>query len=103
MYGKEFDTTASALSVTDIAATPAVFTLASGATKALSVIGLKGAMYAPIQLTKENGVTFATDAAGVATVSDEGVVTAVSAGTAEITVTYGDHKDVVKVTVGSDE
>lgn len=96
-YIKEFDTTASALSVNDIAATPAVINLAVGDTKELSVIGLKGAMYAPIQLDNAD-CTFTTDAAATATVQD-GVVKGIAAGTTTINVSYGDYEDIVKVTV----
>lgn len=96
-YIKEFDDTASALSVNDIAATPAVINLAVGETKELSVIGLKGAMYAPIQLDNAD-CTFTTDAAAKATV-EGGVVKGIAAGTTTINVSYGDYKDIVKVTV----
>lgn len=98
-YIKEFDTTASALSVNDIAATPTVFSLEAGKEKSIAVIGLKGGLHSPIQLDNAD-CTFVSDAPSVATVGNHtGVVTGVSAGTALITITYGTHKDIVQVTV----
>lgn len=97
-YIKEIDNTLSAVSVTDIAATPGVLNLSVGESKTLSVIGLKGAMYAPIQIDNAD-CTFASDAAATATVDASGLVTAVAAGNASISVDYGDHKDIVQVTV----
>lgn len=96
-YIHEFDTTDSALSVSDIAATPAVINLAVGEKKELTVLGLKGAMYAPIKIANED-CTFSTDKAATATVTG-GVITAAAVGTTNINVAYGEYKDVVKVVV----
>ena len=96
-YIDEFDNMEGALSVADIAATPAVLTMAVDEKQELSVIGLKGSMYSPIQI-ENTDCEFVTGDAGVATV-EGGIVTAVAAGTAIITVTYEGHKDVVEVTV----
>ncbi len=96
-YIKEFDHTASALAVNEIAATPGVITLAAGETKELSVIGLKGAMHSPVELDNAD-CTFVSDNTAVATVS-AGRITAVAAGKANITVEYDGKKDVVEVTV----
>lgn len=99
-YIKEFDTIASALSVNDIAATPGVVTLAVDEEKTVSVIGLKGSMYSPIQIDNDD-CEFVSAGAGTATVT-KGVIKGVAAGTTNITVTYGEHKDVVEVTVTAD-
>lgn len=98
-YVREFDDSASAVSVSDVVATPSVVALAPTETKELSVIGLRGAMYSTIQLENAD-CTFATSDAGVATV-DGGIVTAVADGTAYITVEYDGKKDIVEVTVAT--
>ena len=90
--------TKSATSVTDIAATPAVMNLTVNEEKTISVKGLKGGMYAPVELDNAD-CTFATEAAGTATVETTGVVKGVTAGETYVTVTYGEHTDVVKVKV----
>ena len=101
-YVKEFDETASAVSVTEIAATPATINLDhsdTSTTATISVIGLKGALYAPIELNNAD-CTFTSDHPEYATVGDhDGVVTAVAAGTVKITVTYNGKSDEVDVVV----
>ena len=101
-YVKEFDETASAVSVTEIAATPATINLDhsdTSTTATISVIGLKGALYAPIKLDNAD-CTFTSDHPEYATVGDhDGVVTAVAAGTVKITVTYDGKTDEVDVVV----
>lgn len=98
-YINEFDDTASAAAVNDIAATPSVVALNVDGTQALSVIGLKGGLYAPIQIDNAE-CTFTSDTPANATVTENGgVITGVQAGSAIITVEYGDHQDVVQVTV----
>ena len=101
-YVKEFDETASAVSVTEIAATPATINLDhsdTSTTATISVIGLKGALYAPIELNNAD-CTFTSDHPEYATVGDhDGVVTAVAAGTVKITVTYDGKTDEVDVVV----
>lgn len=97
---KEFDETASALVVNEIAATPATINLdtTEHMLEIISVIGLKGVMYAPIEL--DNGdCTFVSDAPDVATVDEKGSVRAVAAGSAKVTVTYGSISDEVDVVV----
>lgn len=96
-YIKEFDMTASAMSVVDIAVTPANVAVAVGETKTLSVKGLKGGMNAPIELDNAD-CEFVIDDAGVAT-CEGGVIKGVSTGTTYVTVSYDGHEDVVKVTV----
>lgn len=96
-YIREVDNTVSATSVSDIAVTPGAFNLAVDAEKELSVIGLKGGVYSPIEVDNAD-CEFVSDAVGVATV-EGGIVKGVSAGKAVITVTYQGHKDVVEVTV----
>lgn len=101
-YVKEFDDTASAVSVTEIAATPATINLDhsdTSTTATISVIGLKGALYAPIELDNAD-CTFASDHPDFATVGEhDGVVKAVAAGQAKITVTYDGKTDEIEVTV----
>ena len=101
-YVKEFDETASAVSVTEIAATPATINLDhsdTSTTATISVVGLKGALYAPIELDNAD-CTFVSDHTEFATVGEhDGVVTAVAAGTAKITVTYDGKTDEVDVVV----
>lgn len=100
-YIREFDDTASVIDVSELAVTPAAVSLTMSEDKktaALSVIGLKGALYSPIQLNNAD-CTFVSDAAEVATVDQNGVVTAVGTGTAKITVTYNKVADEVAVTV----
>lgn len=96
-YIKEFDTTASAMSVNDIAATPGVMTLAVDEEKEISVIGLKGGLYSPIEVDVAD-CTFVSGDSAIVTVTT-GVVKGVKAGTTNITVEYNGHKDVVEVTV----
>lgn len=100
-YVKEFDETEKAMSVIEIAATPAVINLDSANTsvsETISVIGLKGALYSSIQL-ENSDCTFVSDSPDVATVDVDGVVKAVAAGSAKITVSYGGVSDEIDVTV----
>lgn len=100
-YVKEFDETAKAMAVSEIAATPANISLDSAntdKTETISVIGLKGALYAPIQLDNAD-CTFVSDTPAVATVDESGIVTPVAAGSAKITVSYGGVSDEIDVTV----
>ena len=101
-YVKEFDESVNAVAVTDIAATPATINLNhsdTSTTATISVIGLKGALYAPIELDNAD-CTFVSDHTEFATVGEhDGVVKAVAAGTAKITVTYDGKTDEVDVVV----
>ena len=101
-YIKEFDDTAKAITVTEIAATPATINLDhsdTSTTATISVIGLKGALYAPIELDNAD-CTFTSDHPEYATVGEhDGVVKAVAAGTVKITVTYDGKTDEVDVVV----
>lgn len=99
-YIREFDDTPSVISVTEIAGTPAVISLntTDNTTSTISVIGLKGALYSPIELDNTD-CTFVCDAPSKATVNENGVVTAVAAGEAAITIKYGSVEDEVKVVV----
>lgn len=96
-YINEFDDTASSISVSDIAVTPAVITMAAGDTRKLSVIGLKGGLYSPVELDSAD-CTFTSDTPASVTAED-GVITAVTAGSALVTAAYGELTDIVKVTV----
>ncbi len=99
-YIKEFDDTASAISVLEIAATPATMNLdTTDSTSAkISVIGLKGSLYAPVELDNA-ACEFVSDTPSTAAVDDAGVVTAAASGSARITVTYQDITDEITVVV----
>lgn len=98
-YIKEFNDTAAALSVSEIAATPADIKLSAvNETKEISVVGLKGELYSPIELDNAD-CTFESDTPSAATVDESGIVKAVADGSAKITVTYNGMKDEVNVTV----
>lgn len=99
-YIKEFDDTASAISVTEIAATPGTIHLDmdNNTSAAISVIGLKGSLYAPIELGQAD-CTFVSDTPSVASVDESGTVTAAASGSARITVTYAGMSDEITVTV----
>lgn len=98
-YIKEFDDTAAAMQVNNIAATPGVIELKVGEEVAISVIGLKGSMYSPIEVDNSD-CTFTSATASVATVgANTGIVRGVAEGTTNINVDYNGHKDIVEVTV----
>ncbi|MBQ8592090.1 MAG: Ig-like domain-containing protein [Lachnospiraceae bacterium] len=97
-YITEVPSVESAISVSDIAATPAVMELAANDTKQISIVGIKGGMYSNVGINPAT-CEFTVDDTNVATIDTNGVVTAVATGDTFITVTYGDVKDVVKVTV----
>ncbi len=67
-------------------------------TTVISVIGLKGTLYSPIQLENAD-CEFVSDAPEVATVDVGGVVSAVSTGTATVTVSYGGVSDEIEIAV----
>ena len=97
-YITEFDETEKVISVTEIAATPANMDLNTGDTQEISVIGLKGALYSPIQLDNTDCV-FTSDNSTAVTVSATGVVTAVAPGSAVITIEYDGKNDTIDVVV----
>lgn len=100
-YVKEFDETATIMNVTEIAATPALITLKSSDTdqnETISVIGLKGTLYSPIQLSNTD-CEFVSDTPNIATVDENGTVKAVASGTAKISVSYNGVSDEIDVTV----
>lgn len=100
-YINEFDDTETVMQVSEIAATPATITLDSADTSktaTISVIGLKGALYAPIQL-ENTDCKFVSDAVEFATVDENGVVTPVATGNAKVTVTYDGKTDEIDVVV----
>lgn len=96
-YISEIPSEASTVEVSDIAVTPAVVTLTTPNTQELSIVGIKGGLYSNVSIDPED-CEFASDKQAVAKVED-GVITAVSAGDAIITVTYGKATDIVKVSV----
>ena len=96
-YIDEVDTNASTITVSDIAATPSVISLAVGANSTISVIGIKGGMYSNVSIDVAD-CTITSDTPATATVSN-GVITGVAAGTTYVNVVYGSLHDVIKVTV----
>lgn len=97
----EFDETEKAMVVADIAATPATISLDSAdltKTATISVVGLKGELYAPIELANEK-CTFVSEKPEYATVDENGVVTPVATGTTKVTVTYEGISDEIEVIV----
>lgn len=100
-YVKEFNNEENDIAVAEIAATPAEINLDSTKTdekETISVIGLKGTMYSPIEL-ENSECTFVCDESAIALVDESGVVTAVATGTAKITVTYNGLSDEIDVVV----
>ncbi|MCI8454879.1 MAG: hypothetical protein HFE84_09745 [Lachnospiraceae bacterium] len=96
-YITEIPSAASAISVSDIAATPSVMKLAAGEAKKISVIGIKGGLYSNVGIDTADCSITSADAA-VASVAD-GVVSGVAAGTTYVNVEYAGMKDIVQVIV----
>lgn len=97
-YITEIPISATTVPVADISATPSIVSLVVGATRNITVVGIKGGMYSNVAIENAD-CTFVSDTTAKATVSSSGVITAVAAGTALITVTYNGIKDVISVTV----
>lgn len=98
-YIYDFEEETTTFHITELAATPATIELTTaGATQEISVIGLKGVMYNPIEL-ENTECTFVSDNPEIATVDESGVVTAVAAGSTKITVAYNGVEDEVDVQV----
>lgn len=83
-----------------IVAQPNVLTLDAGSseTATINVIGVRSQPYSNVMLDNAD-VTFVSGADGKATVTPEGVITAVADGDVTITVSYSGLQDVVNVTV----
>lgn len=96
-YVTEIPSLESSVSVSDIAATPAVMNLAVNEEKAISVIGIKGGLYSNVGIDVADCV-ISSDDPTTATVT-EGVVKGIKSGTTYINVEYEGIKDVIKVTV----
>lgn len=84
--------------VSEIAIATTAKSIAVQGTATLSVEGIIGAMYKPVELDSAD-VTFASSSASIASVTDAGVVTGLAAGEATITATYGTLTDEVTITV----
>lgn len=96
-YISEVPSVESTVEVNDIAVTPAVISLGVNKTKALKVIGIKGGLYSNVEIDTEKCV-ITSDESTIASVKGN-VVTGVATGTTYINVSYGEIKDIVKVTV----
>lgn len=102
-YIKEFDYSAQAAVVNQIAANYSELTLKPEESETLIVYGIKGGVYANI-LIDNSACTFTSDQSGYAKVGAKtGVVEGVAEGNAVITVEYNGLKDFVHVTVESGE
>lgn len=97
-YITEIPSEESTVSAAYIAATPSTVSLSAGGTQTITVIGVKGGIYANISIDVAD-CTFSSDDSAVATVDEDGVITAVATGETIINVTYGDLTDYVKVVV----
>jgi hypothetical protein len=96
-YITEIGGTSETVDVTDIAVTPSVMTLAAGEKKTITVVGIRGGLYSNVAIdVMECKVT--SDKTSVATVTN-GTITAVTTGTAYITVEYNGIQDFCKVVV----
>lgn len=96
-YITEIPSAESAVTVSDIAVTPAIVNLEVGKTKSLNIIGIKGGLYSNVGIDASD-CTIASEDTTVATVTD-GVITAAAAGTTYVSVEYNGIQDVVKVVV----
>lgn len=96
-YITEIPSVESAVTVADIAATPAIMNLAVDETKAITIVGIKGGLYSNVGIDVADCV-ISSDAPETATVTD-GIVKGISAGTTYINISYGEIKDVIKVVV----
>lgn len=96
-YITEIPSQASAVSVSDIAATPAVVNLSVNETKAINIVGIKGGLYSNVGIDIAD-CTITSDDSAIATIAD-GVITGVAVGATYINVDYNGIKDVIKVTV----
>lgn len=96
-YITEIPSVESAVTVADIAATPAIMNLAVDETKAITIVGIKGGLYSNVGIDVADCV-ISSDAPETATVTD-GIVEGISAGTTYINISYGEIKDVIKVVV----
>ena len=98
-YIKEIDEDDDTTTIySEIAIVSTATTLAVGDSAQLSVEGIMGALYKPVEL-EITDVTLASSTTATATVDSDGVVTAVAAGTTTITATYGDYSDEIEITV----
>ena len=98
LVGCESDSLTESRTRTSIEVTPATQSLAVGATQQLTVTAIySDATTAALVV----GLLYSSSAAGVATVSATGLVTAVAAGTATITVNASGQTDDVAITVNS--
>ncbi len=87
--------------VSEIAGTPGTIELDSTdktKTIAISVIGMKGAMYSNIEL-ENSDCTFVSEDTNIATVDEDGIVVPVTTGTTKIIISYGGISDEIDVNV----
>lgn len=97
-YISEIPSEESTISVAYIVATPSTADLTASGTQTITVIGVKGGIYANVGIDAAD-CTFTSDDSTVATVDADGVITAVATGETLINVTYGELTDYVKVVV----
>lgn len=103
-YISEINDTIADMEVSEIAISAPATSVAAGGTVQLSVVGILGALYKPVEID-ESACTFTVDAGtatGTTVGQSTGLVTAGStAGTATVTATYGDLEDTIEITVVS--
>lgn len=100
-YITEIDDNDDTIAVSEIAISAPTKTVKKGGTIQLSVVGILGAMYKPIEIDASE-VTFAIDTGGSSYASvgaNTGLVNALAAGTATVTATYGSLEDSISITV----
>lgn len=96
-YITEIPSKEAAITVNDIAATPAVLNLAVGEQGALSIVGIKGGLYSNVAIDAAD-CTIVSENPATATI-ENGMVTAVAAGQTYIDIDYNGIQDMVKVVV----
>jgi hypothetical protein len=99
-YVRMIPATATTASYIALAANPGSVSLSSTTTTSqLTVYALRGGLYAPVNVTSANGITYTSSDATKVTVSTGGLLTRVAAGSASITISYSGLTDQVPVTI----
>lgn len=97
-YVKEIVSEEVTLPIVDITANAPMYSLAVEDTATISVYGSKGSLYKDVSLSNAD-CNFTSDKSDIATVTEDGTVTAVAPGTATVTVKYKEISDTLTFTV----
>ena len=99
-YITEVDNANNDITVSEIAISAPAKSVAKGKTVELSVVGILGAMYKPVEIDSAD-VTFSVGEGGesIISVDRKGVVTASTVGTATVNALYGSLEDSITITV----